>query len=117
MEGLYILPHEAKVLATRPRINGLFAGSTADYGSIVDMYQPILQYEPFIDIDNEFGIQAINGIIHMTKEEFDKHNLRRSLYKLMRIFLPTDSELEASKRFLMNRKLMYKLHAKRKALP
>lgn len=97
----------------RIKVRGLYAGSTSDYGEIVNRHEPILQSKQFVENNNEFGIKQLGNVLYMTKEEFDRHNLFRSLFKFMFIHLPSEMQLEASKRFKKNKKQMFRMLSKK----
>lgn len=104
----------------RIKVRGFFVDSTLNY-VMYNKFEPILESKPFVDNDNEFDIKVgANGKLYMSREEFEQHNIMRDFYKLVRIFMPTESELDASLRFLRNRKEAYRLrhksHIKQKTL-
>lgn len=99
----------------RIKVRGEFVDSTLNYkGVVLNEHRPIICSRKFDGDTGDFPYPFTT----MTREEFDAHNFMRALWKLISIHLPSDAELDVSRRFLSFRKDMYKrLHKiNRKAL-
>lgn len=98
----------------KPRIPGLYAGGTKDYGSIVDNYQPILISDSSIEPDKFFSAH-----ITMTRKEYDEHNIYRFIIGRLAYRYPNDTVRIFSKKYKAVSSYLHKLveyTIKRKAL-
>ncbi len=88
----------------RIKVPGLFAGSTLDYGSIVDRYEPILVYDSSIEPEKFFS-----NHITMTRKEYDEHNIYRFIIGRLTIRYPDDSVRKFSMKYKAVSSYLHKL--------